>query len=98
MKDIKAEAASTEARIRAIAVAAGLMTEQQAERWIVVEAGEMGKGHFKNIQPPVCTDCGHEHEPDEWMPMEIGISHEMPERTRDALMYLVHMPGTSRVN
>src|SRR5271163_3188351 len=90
MKDLKVEAASQQARIRAIAVAAGLMTEEQAEDWIIVKAGELGKGHFKNVQlPSVCEDCGHEHSDEEWMPMEIGISREMPERTRSALMMLV---------
>lgn len=90
MKDIKQEAATAEFRIRAIAVAAGLMTEQQAEQWIVVKAGELGKGHFKNVTlPPACTGCGHEHEEEDWLPLEIGISRDMPERTRSTLMMLV---------
>jgi hypothetical protein len=100
MKNIEIEAASTQTRIRAIAVAAGLMTEEQAEDWIVVRAGEFGKGHFKDVQlPSVCEGCGHEHSSDEqWMPMEIGISREMPERTRAALMMLVQTAGSSTVN
>jgi len=91
MKDAKGTALATEARIRAIAVAAGLMTEQQAERWIVVKIGELGKGHFKNVHqlPSACTDCGKEHSAEGWLPLEIGISREMPERTRYALMVLV---------
>jgi len=90
MKDIKVEAASHEQRIRAIAVAAGLMTEQQAERWIVVKPLPSSPGHFKNVHlPPTCTGCGKEHDHKGWLPLEIGISREMPERTRAALMTLV---------
>ena|SRR5271154_1794461 len=100
MKDIKLEAASTEQRIRAIAVAAGLMTEEQAEKWIFVRAGELGKGHFKNVQlPSVCTGCGHEHVTDEeWLPLEIGISAKMPEKTRERLIFLVQQPGSGTLN
>jgi|SRR5271168_1976487 len=90
MKDAKVEAASHEARIRAIAVAAGLATEQQAERWIVVKPGEFGKGHFKGVHlPEACTGCGKEHSHEGWLPLEVGVSREMPERARAALMRLM---------
>jgi hypothetical protein len=91
MKDAKAEAVETQMRFRAIAVASGLMTEAQAEQWIIVKAGEFGKGHFKGITtPPTCPGCGFDHgEEEEWTPMEIAMSIEMPEATRNAFMWLV---------
>jgi len=89
MKDAKVEAASHEQRIRAIAVAAGLMTEEQAEQWIIVKPGEFGKGHFKGVHlPSACTDCGGKTN-EGWLPLEVGISREMPERARAALMRLM---------
>jgi len=99
MKDAKVEAASTEQRIRAIAVAAGLLTVEQAEEWIFVRAGEFGKGHFKNVQTPTtCTGCGHEHTEENWLPLEIGISAKMPEKTRERLIMLVQQPGSGTLN
>jgi len=94
MKDIKVEAAESEVRIRALAVAAGLMTEQQAEAWIVVRAGEFGKEHFKDVTlPQTCPGCGHDHTVDGWLPLEIGISQHMPESTRNALFNLIDHSG-----
>jgi hypothetical protein len=90
MRDAKAEAVETQMRLRAIAVASGLMTEAQAEQWIVVKAGEMGKGAFKGLTPPTCPGCGHDHSADDdWVPLEIAMSREMPEATRNAFMRLV---------
>jgi hypothetical protein len=96
MKDIKAEAVATEIRLRAMAVAAGLATEQEAEKWIVVKAGEIGKGSFKGIElPSFCEGCGTEHSHEEWTPLEIGISREMPEKARDTLFFLMNQGGGS---
>lgn len=99
MKDIKAEAAATQIRLRAMAVAAGLMTEAEAKQWIIVRAGELGKGVFKNAEvPPVCTGCGHDHsKDDEWVPLEIGISREVPDHVRDKFILLMQQ-GSGAVN
>lgn len=88
MSDAQAEAAETQSRIRAIAVAAGLMTEQQAEKWIMVRAGEFGKGAFRGVATPdVCDHCGGKDHG--WVPLEVGFSMEMPEATRFALIKLL---------
>ena len=90
MKDPKAEAGDTQMRLRATAVAAGLMTEAQAEQWIIVKAGEFGKGHFKGFTtPPTCPGCGGDHDHEDWVPLEIAMSRDMPEAVRDAFMRLV---------
>jgi hypothetical protein len=99
MKDVKVEAEATQTRLRAMAVAAGLATEQEAEKWIVVKPGELGKGTFKNVSlPPVCEGCGKEHDEDEWVPLEIGIHMSMPEKSRDALFFLMNTAGSGTVN
>jgi hypothetical protein len=95
MKDSKVEAVETQMRLRAIAVASGLMTEAQAEQWIVVKGGELGKGHFKDVIPPVCPGCGSDHTSEEWIPLEIAIHRAMPEATRDAFMRLVEQSNGS---
>jgi hypothetical protein len=93
MRDVKAEADETQMRLRAMAVASGLMTESQAEEWIVVKAGKFGKGAFKGVDaPPTCPGCGHDHEED-WVPLEIGVSRDMPEATRNAFVQLVQHTG-----
>lgn len=90
MKDAKAEAVETQMRLRAIAVASGLLTEAEAEQWIIVKAGELGKGNFKGMtMPPTCPGCGLDHSHEEWVPLEIAMSREMPEATRNAFMQLV---------
>jgi hypothetical protein len=96
MKDAKAEAAETQMRLRATAVASGLMTEWEAEQWIIVKAGKLGKGAFKGVDiPPTCSGCGHDHTDREaWVPLEIAMSRDMPEATRNAFMLLVqHTSG-----
>ena len=98
MKDATVKAAETQERLRAMAVAAGLATEEQAAKWIVVKAGELGKGTFKDITlPPVCEGCGVEHEDDDWVPLEIGIHMAMPEKSRNTLFLLMNS-GTGSVN
>jgi len=95
---VEQKAAEAQQQLRAMAVAAGLMTETQAEEWIIVKAGELGKGRFKGINtPPVCTGCGKEHKHDEWVPLEIGISKMCPHPIRDHLIRLMQM-GTGNVN
>jgi len=90
MRDDNTKAMESQTRIRALAVAAGLMTEQEAEKWIVVKAGELGKGKFKDVTlPQTCPGCGHDHDADGWLPLEIGVSHNMPESTREALFKLI---------
>jgi hypothetical protein len=96
MKDPKVEAAATEARLRAMAVAAGLVTEQEAEKWIKVQIGEFGKGAFANVELPVaCEGCGAEHNEDDWVPLEVGIHLDMPEKARNTLFFLMNTPSGS---
>ena len=98
MKDAKGTALATEARIRAIAVAAGLMTEEQAEQWIIVKPGVFGKGHFKGVHlPSACTDCGGKTN-EGWLPLEVGISREMPERARNQLFFLMNTDNSGTDN
>lgn len=90
MKDVKAEAVETQMRLRAIAVAAGLMSEVEAEQWIVVKAGKLGRGAFKGLAASLtCPGCGGDHTHEEWVPLEIGMSRDMPEATRNAFVQLV---------
>ena len=99
MIDVKEKAAQTEATLRAMAVAAGLVTEEQAEKWIVVKPGELGKGTFKDIAlPTVCEGCGVEHDPDEWTPLEIGFHRDMPEKARETLFFLMNTSGSGTIN
>jgi hypothetical protein len=98
MKDAKVEAESAQIRLRALAVSAGLLTEEQAEKWIVVRVGEMGKGPFKNIDlPSVCEGCGADHSNEEWTPLLVGISPEVPKGTREALFMMLQQ-GSASVN
>jgi hypothetical protein len=47
-----------------------------------------GEGHFRNA-PTYCEGCGCEHAADDWVPLEIGVSTEVPEEIRQALFSLL---------
>jgi hypothetical protein len=95
MDKAQLQAIETQERIRALVVAAGLMTEKEAEEYIVVQVGKLGEGSLKNVVPPTkCEGCGCEHAAEDWVPLEIGISRMVPMETRDKIMLLMsHTSG-----
>ena len=95
MDKAQLQAIETQEKIRALVVAAGLMTETEAEEYIVVQVGKLGEGSFKDaVVPTICEGCGHEHTHEDWVPLEIGISRMVPMETRDKIMLLMsHTSG-----
>ena len=89
MRDPKIEAATAQAKLRALAVATGLLTEEEAEKWIVVFPADLSKFAPEDI--PHCENCG------EMIPLEIGIHMAVPEETRAKLMLLLET-DTGAVN
>jgi hypothetical protein len=90
MDKAQIQAIETQEKIRALVVAAGLMTEAEAVEYIVVQVAKLGEGSFKNIQvPDKCEGCGCEHNPEDWVPLEIGISRTVPLEVRDKIMLLM---------
>ena len=79
MDKAQLQAIETQEKIRALVVAAGLMTEAEAVEYIVVQVGKLGEGSLKNVHlPPKCEGCGCEHTAEDWVPLEIGISRMVP--------------------
>jgi hypothetical protein len=95
MDKAQVKAIETQEKIRALVVAAGLMTEAEAVEYIVVQVAKLGEGHFKNVHPPdKCEGCGCEHAAEDWVPLEIGISRIVSMEVRDKIMLLMsHTSG-----
>ena len=95
MDKAQLRAIETQERIRALVVAAGLMTETEAEENIVVQVAKLGEGSFKHVHlPSKCEGCGCEHTAEDWVPLEIGISRVVPIEVRDKIMLLMsHTSG-----
>ena len=84
------QAVETQEKIRALVVAAGIMTEAEAEEYIVVQVGKLGEGSFKNaVMPTVCDGCGCEHNHEDWIPLEIGISRLVSDEVRNKIALLM---------
>ena len=95
MDKAQIQAIETQEKIRALVVAAGLMTEAEAVEYIVVQVAKLGEGSFKHTNlPSTCEGCGAEHSPEDWVPLEIGISRIVSMEVRDKIMLLMsHTSG-----
>jgi hypothetical protein len=95
MDKAQLQAIETQEKIRALVVAAGLMTEAEAEAYIVVLVAKLGEGSFAGVHvPDKCEGCGCESNPEDWIPLEIGISRTVPLEVRDKIMLLMsHTSG-----
>ena len=95
MDKAQLQAIETQEKIRALVVAAGLMTEAEAEEYIVVQVGKLGEGSFKNAHvPSTCEGCGCEHNIEDWVPLEIGVSRLVSAEVRNKIMLLMsHTSG-----
>ena len=90
MDKAQIQALETQEKIRALVVAAGLMTESEAAEYIIVQVGKLGEGSLKDVVPPTkCEGCGCEHAAEDWVPLEIGVSRLVSEETRNKIMLLM---------
>jgi hypothetical protein len=91
MEKAQLQAIETQEKIRALVVAAGLMTEAEAEEYIAVKVGKLGEGSFKGAElpPTKCEGCGCEHNHEDWVPLEIGISRIVSDEVRNKIALLM---------
>ncbi len=91
MEKAQLQAIEAQEKIRALVVAAGLMPEAEAEEYIIVRVGKLGEGALKDITslPSHCEGCGCEHDPEDFVPLEIGISRMISDDVRQQIALLM---------
>lgn len=95
MDKAQLQALETQEKIRALVVAAGLMTESEAEQYIIVQALKLSDGELRDLKlPSKCGDCGCETSLEDFIPLEIGVSRMVPDEVRHQIMLLMqHTSG-----
>lgn len=95
MDKAQMQALETQEKIRALVVAAGLMTESEAEQYIIVQVAKLSESALRDIKlPPKCDGCGCEHLPEDFIPLEIGVSRLVSDEVRHKIMLLMsHTSG-----
>ena len=95
MDKAQVQALEAQEKIRALVVAAGLMSQVEAEEYIIVRVGKIGEGALKNVVLPAkCDSCGCEHSHEDWIPLEIGISNAVSDDVRSQIALLMeHTSG-----
>ena len=90
MEKAQVQALEAQEKIRAMVVAAGLMSQAEAEEFIFVRVGKIGEGALKNaVLPTKCDGCGCEHSHEDWIPLEIGISNAVSDDVRNQIALLM---------
>jgi hypothetical protein len=82
MDKAQLQAVEAQEKIRALAVGAGLMTQAEADEYIIVQVVQMDAATLKKLT----CDCGVEHDA---IPLEIGISRLVSAEIRDKIMLLM---------
>ena len=86
---IKQQAEEAQAKFRSIAVASGIVTQEEADKYLRVLPGDPADPKFHNVEG--CSSCGcggHE-----MIPLMIGIGDEIGEERIEKLVALLEEAG-----